>query len=153
MHLIPWIIIIGSWRISCNLNYAYRLHLLNYPSSCTPSSWPTQMFQKILFTSCIACNIILWNFFLLKKIISKCNSLVWKVCQSNVSSIYNCTNVRYTYKIFKTSNEVLTWNNTDVCTKQFVFVKQTISTYIQIVNAPTLNQSAICVALNPWANQ
>jgi hypothetical protein len=46
--------------------------------------------------------------FLIEKITNnKCNILVWKVCQKNVNSIYSSINVRYTYNIFKTNDDVL----------------------------------------------
>ncbi len=67
MHLIFWIITTSFWKISWDLNCAYRLDLLNCPPSCTFPSWPTQMFQKILSASHMNCNTTLWNFFLLKK--------------------------------------------------------------------------------------
>ncbi len=54
MHFILWIIIYGSWKISWDFDYAYRLHLLNYPPSWTPPCWLTHVSKYFV---CITHNL------------------------------------------------------------------------------------------------
>jgi hypothetical protein len=115
------------------------------------------MFRNILFASHTTSNTILWNFFLLKKTPTTSVTFLLRRFAKGIwipSMIMTPSNVRYTCKIFKTSHDVfqmLTWKNTDVYLNNYflsINTSQTMLTYFLIVDAPTLNQSAICVALN-----
>ncbi len=160
MHFIPWIVTTSSWKISRDFNYAYRLHLLNRPSSCTLLGWLAKMFQKILSTSHMACNTILWNFFLLKKspiasVIFLFRRFAKRMWVPSIAPHMLGILVRFskwTMTSFKSTLEgILMYllNNLSLS----ISTSQIMSTYFLIVDAPTLNRSVVCVALNPWANR
>ncbi len=132
---------------------------MNCPLSWTPPSWSTQTFYIFLSTSQIACITMLWIFFLLKK------SLVASVILllgSDVNGMW----VQFTapqilgkpIRSWKQSIILYKWSLDGILiyllNNLFLShrVSHTMSTYFLMVDAPTLNWSALCVALVPWAN-